>query len=481
VTLSGTRIVWWSLVAGLLLVHAVLALNSIQGKSNTFDETGHLTSGYIIWKYNDYRHNPESGNFYHRLIALPLLTMDINPPDTESDFWKRSDVWRLAHEFFYKQGNPAEEMLWRGRCVTVFVSVLFGFLVFIWSSRLFGNVGGLLSLTLYVFSPTVLAHCRLATIDCAVGFFMVLALGLVWRVMHRVSLIRVLLLGLSVSALLLTKYSGLLIIPISICLLIIRLLLNKPLLVKLPSLSMLRIRNRFHQLGVLTGVGLIVGVIIYISIWASFGFRYSVSSDFDTDTDSLYWTWEKVMEDSGGPGDLINTFANAHLLPEGYLYGFAYTLNRSKHRNSFFRGEYSLTGFALYFPLLFLMKTPVTSLCMIASGLLGFIFYGVTNRRGRRLWYATLPLTLLLILYSWVALSANLNIGHRHIAMLYPLLFILTGVIVRCFWCKLIKYKVIPICLFLFIVESQSIYPHILSPIKRTINRDFVGIGRPSP
>jgi len=186
----------WGLVAGLLLLHVSLALNSIQDKSNTFDETGHLTSGYIIWKYNDYRHNPESGNFYHRLMALPLLTMDLSPPDTESDNWKRSDVWRLAHEFFYKQGNPAEEMLWLGRCVTVLFSALFGVLVFVWSSRLFGNAGGLLSLTLYAFSPTVLAHGRLATIDCAIGFFMLLTLGLLWRVMHRVTLGRVLVLGL---------------------------------------------------------------------------------------------------------------------------------------------------------------------------------------------------------------------------------------------------------------------------------------------
>ncbi len=56
-----------------------------------------------------------------------------------------------------------------GRLTTVLLSAILAYGVFRWSWRLFGNRGSLLTLTLYAFSPTVLAHGRLMTLDLPVA------------------------------------------------------------------------------------------------------------------------------------------------------------------------------------------------------------------------------------------------------------------------------------------------------------------------
>ncbi|MDP6451509.1 MAG: hypothetical protein QF773_11865, partial [Lentisphaeria bacterium] len=44
-----------AIVVGLLIVHLVLALGSMAGKSATYDEVFHVTRGYVSWHTGDMR------------------------------------------------------------------------------------------------------------------------------------------------------------------------------------------------------------------------------------------------------------------------------------------------------------------------------------------------------------------------------------------------------------------------------------------
>ena len=64
-------------------------------------------------------------------------------------------------------------------------SIVGGLVVFIWSRRLYGTLGGLLSLSLWVFCPNVLAHCRLVTTDLGSTAIGVAATYVFWRYLQR--------------------------------------------------------------------------------------------------------------------------------------------------------------------------------------------------------------------------------------------------------------------------------------------------------
>jgi hypothetical protein len=57
----------------LAALHVALAITAALEKSPTFDEPTHLTAGYSYWLKNDYRLDPENGNWLARWAALPLL------------------------------------------------------------------------------------------------------------------------------------------------------------------------------------------------------------------------------------------------------------------------------------------------------------------------------------------------------------------------------------------------------------------------
>ena len=64
-------------------------------------------------------------------------------------------------------------------------SVVGGLAVFAWSRRLYGNLGGLLSLGLWVFCPNILAHARLVTSDVGATALGVAATYVFWRFLHQ--------------------------------------------------------------------------------------------------------------------------------------------------------------------------------------------------------------------------------------------------------------------------------------------------------
>ena len=106
-----------------------------------------------------------------------------------------------------------------GRAASGLIAVALGFLVWRWSRHLFGAVGGMLSLILYVFDPSILANGALMTSDTAAALFFVAATWALWRMFQRITWPRVLIGGFAVAALLLSKMSGPLIVPVALLLL----------------------------------------------------------------------------------------------------------------------------------------------------------------------------------------------------------------------------------------------------------------------
>ena len=235
---NGGSIVLWPVVAVIVLcaLHFVLAITSVVNKSNTYDEIAHLTRGYSYDMTGDFRLGPPHPPLAHIWASLPGRSMNVKFPEKlfDTDAWRESDVWQIGRVFFYyNMGNARiiDSLLWRGRVMIALWSTAICLIVFFWSRRLFGTTGGLISLLLVAFSPTMLAHGRLVTTDCGVALFFLTSLAAIWWLLHRISVWSVLAGAVSLTCLFLTKMSAVLIIPVGIILLVFRLIDGRPLAV----------------------------------------------------------------------------------------------------------------------------------------------------------------------------------------------------------------------------------------------------------
>jgi hypothetical protein len=116
-------------------------------------------------------------------------------------------------------------------------------------------------------------------------------------------------------------------------------------------------------------------------------------------------------------------FAQEHrLLPESFLFGFAYAERTSLIRRSYLMGQYSRVGFRSYFLWSFAFKTPLVTLVAILAG----VFVAVCVRRDP--WRSNLAFVLIPVIVCFgVGVLSHLNIGHRHMLPVYPFLFLLSG------------------------------------------------------
>ena len=133
--------------------YVALGRSASTRKSQTGDEGVHLTGGVSYWAFNDYRIQPENGNWPQRLCGLPVWLSGFQFPATDGVAWKNLKQWTVGDQFFYECGNDADEMLLGGRSMTARLGVVLGVIVYGWSRRLFGPLAGLLSLCSSPFRP----------------------------------------------------------------------------------------------------------------------------------------------------------------------------------------------------------------------------------------------------------------------------------------------------------------------------------------
>jgi hypothetical protein len=209
----------------------------------------------------------------------------------------------------------------------------------------------------------------------------------------------------------------------------------------------------------LAACALAVGV-----IWASYGFRYPMFRQFEPNRVRSLVGWD-VLEDRGGPLVPILRFARAHeLLPESYIYGFAHTYRFSRYRKAFLNGEYRSSGWVSFFPYTTAVKTPLALFGLMALAAL----HAASVRRTRREWLGRLyewsPLLSLFAVYWVFSLTSGLNIGHRHIIPIYPVLFVMAAGAAA--WVarpmRWVGALVLALCAW-FAGESVWIRPHYLA------------------
>jgi hypothetical protein len=217
-------------------------------------------------------------------------------------------------------------------------------------------------------------------------------------------------------------------------------------------------RARRTLLTVLTMLGLLVAS--YIALWGVYTFRYTPTPG-DT---GRFATNEIEQRRSPRSTRLLQWVDEHHLLPNASAHGFAQMAAESQRRPTYLMGEISDRGWWYYFPVAFLIKTPIALLLMALAGLM------LCAVRWKTTGYDALFVVGPPAVYLGTAMAGNLNIGLRHVLPVYPFVLLLAGWTiaallpsaasrVRSRWRS---FVLAILCLTQF-AELAAVYPHCLA------------------
>ena len=200
------------LVVLLLAQMACAMVTTAVQQTPTIDEPVYVGTAADSLHAHEIRYNPEHPPLGKLVIAVGVALAD---PRYDPSF--SGDQGQVGRHLLYESGNdPWQVMLW-ARLPVIVLTLAFGLVVLGFARELAGPAGGLVALALYTFSPDVIAHGSLATLDVPAAGFLLTSVWLLWRARRRPRLY-VPLAGVAAGAALATKMSALAAVPVLLAL-----------------------------------------------------------------------------------------------------------------------------------------------------------------------------------------------------------------------------------------------------------------------
>ncbi|MEU0409543.1 phospholipid carrier-dependent glycosyltransferase [Streptomyces griseorubiginosus] len=196
------------LVVVLLAQMAAVMVTTAVQQTPTIDEPVYVATAAEYLHGQGIRYNPEHPPLGKLVIAAGVAIAD---PHVDTAF--DGPQIDLGPHLLYESGNDPWRLMFWGRLPVIVLTLLFGLVVFAFARELAGTAAGLAGLALYAFSPDVVAHGSLATLDVPTAGFLLTSVWLLWRARVRPRRY-VPLAGLALGAALATKMSALPAVPV---------------------------------------------------------------------------------------------------------------------------------------------------------------------------------------------------------------------------------------------------------------------------
>ncbi|AZS83302.1 phospholipid carrier-dependent glycosyltransferase [Streptomyces griseoviridis] len=210
---SPRRLLLPLLVAALLAQMAVAMVTTARAQTPTIDEPVYVGTAADYLREHRLRRNPEHPPLGKLVIAAGVAVAD---PRVDTSF--QGDQGAFGRRLLYASGNdPWRLMLW-ARLPVIALTLLFGLAVFAFAREVAGGWAGAVALALYAFSPDLIAHGSLATLDVPAAGFTLTSVWLLWRARHRRPRLWLPLAGAAFGAAMATKMSVLPAFPVVLAL-----------------------------------------------------------------------------------------------------------------------------------------------------------------------------------------------------------------------------------------------------------------------
>jgi len=398
----------WVTVIGVALLLLVLEgqlLYSVRQESLTWDEGDHIFAGYMSLKHHDFGLNPEHPPLVKMVAAIPLQSMDLREPQLQKRYFK-TEAYLSGRDLIF--GNDFNSIIFRARAFASIFALMTALLAFLTAREMFGTGAGFITLLLLVFEPNFLAHGGLVTTDTGAACCLLASIYAFYRYVKAPSWGRAALLGVAAGIFFITKHSAVLLPPMLILLAITELLRRRH------AGEESRIRQALRLARVFVLAGLIAAAII----WAAYGFRYSARPAGMQINPPLASTLGNL---SPIEGRAITLMARWKLLPESWIYGLADVRSVANVWPTYIFGKVYAHGMWFYFPLAFVIKATLATLIFVP-----LIVYAIASGRLRG-WREILFLSIPPALYFGVSMTSKLNIGIRHMLLVFIFLLVLAG------------------------------------------------------
>jgi 4-amino-4-deoxy-L-arabinose transferase-like glycosyltransferase len=431
----------WVTITGVILLLLVLEgqlLYSVRRESLTWDEGDHIFAGYMSLKHHDFGLNPEHPPLVKMVAALPLQNMSLREPQLQNRYFK-NEAYLSGGDFIFQ--NDFETIIFRARMAASIFALMVALLAFLTAREMFGTGAGFLALLLIVFEPNLLAHGALVTTDTGAACCLLASIYAFYRYVKSPSWGRVAVLGLAAGIFFITKHSAVL-LPAMLILLAITELLRR---------RQVGDESRLRQALRLAGVVVIAAVITVGIMWAGYGFRYSARPAGQQINPPLASTLTNL---SPVEGKAVTFMARWKLLPESWLYGLADVRSVANTWPSYIFGKVYAHGVWFYFPVAFVIKATLTTLIFLP-----LIVYAIATGKLRG-WREILFLSLPPSLYFCISMTSKLNIGVRHILLVFIFLLVLAGGAAWSLICKDRRWAWLIGALILFhVISSLRAFP----------------------
>ncbi len=405
----------------LALLYAALLLNSIVNENETNDESAHIAAGYSYWLTRDFRLNPEHPPLSKLLCTVPLLILRPRFPNDPAA-WKNADEFQLGHELLYGSPNQVQQILTACRSVTVLFTASFAVCLAFYARRYFSDAAALLILLFFLLDPNIAAHARYVTSDAFVSAFFFAACVLWYAWLRDGRKTDLWLAGIALALALASKFNAVLLMPIFFLM-----------------WALQRGRSPRRNFRQLIPPLVLVPACVVFALYG--GDTRSVSGD--------PVIISRLQAKAGNPSRWEH-------IPVPAYYWFRGVQLLSRHQQtghlSYLLGQLSYSGFPAYFPVAILVKTPTGTLLLLTAA---FIYFCLNFKRAFP-WALSMPP----LLYLAIAMVSRVDIGIRHILLIYPFLYLAVAwTFDRCSTSRLL----IGIALLLNVTEFIRIYPHPLA------------------
>jgi hypothetical protein len=405
------------LLALIVVTSTLVTAMASRRNSTTFDEIVLIAGGARGYALGVFDLAPEHPPLMQYIYGLPAHLMNPRLPEEPAvgpaGFGYR---YEYAREFFWTSGNDPERLAFAARLPAALIAGLLVVAVFGFTSPRYGRGPALLAAGLVAFLPDVLAHGMVAYNDVPLALLYLTTLWAADAMMRRPTIARGALAGASFALALGVKFSALALLPA------IGLIGAAEVWVRRANGAWLRRAALASGVALLTCYGVLV--VIYLGDPTLAEMRYGIE-----------FTFRHV--------------SRGHRVP-------AYLL-----------GRLSLEGWWYFFPVAFLLKTPVALhlLVLLASvGLIRSWRGGSPRGHGGVLASPMRAIAFGGLVFLGSLLTSRLAIGFRYALPLLPLVAILTSIGVACAWragARGVRAAIAATVLW-FVASSLSAYPNFL-------------------
>jgi len=459
----------------------ILMMASLWNDSPIVDEIPHIGSGYSYIEAGDFRLNPEHPPLVKDLAGISLKILGIkNQPAFESRFWQEdiNGQWEFGRKLIYGSDNDANILVRFAKIPELIFFLLSAIIIFVWTRKLYGYLTALTAIFLFSFSTTVMAHSRFVTTDVPALFGILLGTFFFIKYLKNSSHKNLVIAGLALGIAELTKFSVFLLVPFFLVLAVIYAFFH------LPSASW---RTKLlNTLYLILNTILIVAIGYIFVVWPIYGLH---TRNYPPERQKVDTTYDLG---SYGRRTLPNIMIWMSDKPfirglSQYGTGLLMVTQRSIGGNdTYFLGKVSKNAWKKYFPIVYFLKEPLPFWGML---ILIWLYWSVKIRFEKNIlkqcWrhcvdliknhFTEVAMLLWLAFYWYASITANLNIGVRHLMPTYGFVFILLAGQISKIYGKIFNKKhLITYCLLLatlfswYLYENISIYPYYLTYFNQT-------------